>query len=173
MIKLVKASFTYQKQYRLTIRWLRKHNSGTIIRYPIFNISELQKNERNSWCCPFVFWHIASQTQPSEVFSTTFRTLLKSDFGLGVLLCICCIFSDDLFLRLPLEKCFCTPLMLVSRHFFVKANFPTFLVVLILASPICDAPTLDLAWFNLRFLQLFYQINHYVSIALISVFKNL
>lgn len=132
MIKLVKASFTYQKQYRLTIRWLRKHNSGTIIRYPIFNISELQKNERNSWCCPFVFWHIASQTQPSEVFSTTFRTLLKSDFGLGVLLCICCIFSDDLFLRLPLEKCFCTPLMLVSRHFFVKANFPTFLVVLIL-----------------------------------------
>ena len=59
------------------------------------------------------------------------------------------------------------------KTFFVKANFLTFLVVLILASPICDAPTLDLAWFSLRFLQLFYQINHYVSIALISVFKNL
>ena len=172
MIKLVKASFTYQKHYRLTIRWLRKHNLGTIIWYPIFNISELQKNARNSWCCTFVFWHITSQKQPPEVFFTTFRTLLKSHFGMGVLLCICCIFSDHLFLRLPLAKCFCTPLMLVSRHFFVKANFLTFLVVLILASPICDAPSLDLAWFSLRFLQLFYQINHYVEIALISVFKN-
>ena len=61
-----------------------------------------------------------------------------------------------------LQRCFCTPLMLVSEHFIIKANFPTFLVVLILASPICDSPTLDLAWFGLHFLQLFYQINHYV-----------
>ena len=41
-----------------------------------------------------------------------------------------------------LQRCFCTPLMLVSEHFIIKANFPTFLVVLILASPICDSPTL-------------------------------
>ena len=33
-------------------------------------------------------------------------TLLKSRFGMGVLLWICCIFSEHLFLRTPLEGCF-------------------------------------------------------------------
>ena len=35
-----------------------------------------------------------------------FATLLKSHFGMGVLLYICCIFSEHLFLRTPLDGCF-------------------------------------------------------------------
>ena len=34
-------------------------------------------------------------------------TLLKSHFGMGVLLKICCIISEHLSLRTPLEGCFC------------------------------------------------------------------
>ena len=34
-------------------------------------------------------------------------TLLKSHVGMGVLLKICCIISEHLFLRTPLEGCFC------------------------------------------------------------------
>ena len=34
-------------------------------------------------------------------------TLLKSHFGIGILLQICCIFSEHLFLRTPLDGCFC------------------------------------------------------------------
>ena len=33
-------------------------------------------------------------------------TLLKSHFGMGVLLQICCIFSEHIFLRTPLDGCF-------------------------------------------------------------------
>ena len=33
--------------------------------------------------------------------------LLKSHFGMGVLLHICCMFAEHLFLRTPLEGCFC------------------------------------------------------------------
>ena len=33
-------------------------------------------------------------------------TLLKSHFGMGILLKICCIFSEHLFLRTPLDGCF-------------------------------------------------------------------
>ena len=33
--------------------------------------------------------------------------LLKSHFGMGVLLQICSIFSEYLFLRTPLSDCFC------------------------------------------------------------------
>ena len=33
-------------------------------------------------------------------------TLLKSHFGMGVLLSICCIISEHLFLKTPLEGCF-------------------------------------------------------------------
>ena len=32
---------------------------------------------------------------------------MKSHFGMGVLLEICCIFSEHLFLRTPLDGCFC------------------------------------------------------------------
>ena len=35
-----------------------------------------------------------------------FATLLKSQFGMGVLLQMCSIFSDHLFLRTPLDGCF-------------------------------------------------------------------
>ena len=37
---------------------------------------------------------------------TCFATLLKSHFGMGALLSLCCIFSEDLFLRTPLGGCF-------------------------------------------------------------------
>ena len=36
-----------------------------------------------------------------------FATLLKSNFGMGVLLQICCIFSEHFFVRTPLDGCFC------------------------------------------------------------------
>ena len=36
-----------------------------------------------------------------------FATLLKSHFGMGVLLCIYCIFSEHLFVGTPLNRCFC------------------------------------------------------------------
>ena len=35
------------------------------------------------------------------------RTLLKLHFGMGVLLQICCEFSQHLFLRTSLDGCFC------------------------------------------------------------------
>ena len=37
-----------------------------------------------------------------------FATLLKPHFGMSVLLYICCIFSERLFLKTPLGGCFCT-----------------------------------------------------------------
>ena len=43
----------------------------------------------------------------NKVALHSFATLLKSHFGMGVLLQICCIFSEDLFLRTPLGGCFC------------------------------------------------------------------
>ena len=36
-----------------------------------------------------------------------FGTLLKWHFGMGLLLCICCIFSECLDLKIPPEACFC------------------------------------------------------------------
>ena len=38
------------------------------------------------------------------------HTLLNSHLGMGVLLWICCIFSEHLFFRTPLGGCFCTML---------------------------------------------------------------
>ena len=51
-------------------------------------------------------------------------TLLKSHFGMGVLLYICCIFSEHLFLKTPVDGCFCS----------VKKNLPyqNFLAILFL-----------------------------------------
>ena len=37
---------------------------------------------------------------------TCLATLLKSHFGMGVLLYICCVYSEHLFLRTPLDSCF-------------------------------------------------------------------
>ena len=37
-----------------------------------------------------------------------FATLLKPHFGMSVLLYICCIFSERLFLKTPLGGCLCT-----------------------------------------------------------------
>ena len=43
--------------------------------------------------------------------------LLKSYFGMSVLLWICCIFSEQLFLTTPLKDCFW--LLLCPEHFFL------------------------------------------------------
>ena len=40
-------------------------------------------------------------------FNKVAATLLKSHFGMGVLLYISCIFSEHLFLRTPPGGCFC------------------------------------------------------------------
>ena len=42
--------------------------------------------------------------------------LLKLHFGMGVLLQICCIFSEHLFLRTPLDGCFCSSLSVVVHE---------------------------------------------------------
>ena len=42
-------------------------------------------------------------------------TLLKSHFDMGVLLWICCIFSEHLFLRTPLDGCYMCYFMLVYQ----------------------------------------------------------
>ena len=45
-----------------------------------------------------------SRRTPMPKFATLLHaTLLKSHFGMGVLLEICCIFSEHLFLRTPLR----------------------------------------------------------------------
>ena len=51
--------------------------------------------------------------------------LLKPYFSMSVLLYICCIFSEHLFLRIPLDSCFCHWYMSVgsltaSVYFFRK-----------------------------------------------------
>ena len=44
----------------------------------------------------------------SRIFpKSTYATLLKSHFGMGILLLICCIFSENLFLRTPMKGYFC------------------------------------------------------------------
>ena len=40
---------------------------------------------------------------------------LQSNFGMGILLQVCCIFSEDLFLRTPLDGFFCR---IMSRMWF-------------------------------------------------------
>ena len=51
-------------------------------------------------------------------------TLLKAHFGMGVLRYICCIFSEHLFLRTPLEGCFCCPECCLTHcyHFILPEN---------------------------------------------------
>ena len=59
---------------------------------------------------------IIIQKQSSRcVLSKRFTTLLKSHFGKGVLLWICCIFSEQLFLRTPLDICL-WPLLFTVVH---------------------------------------------------------
>ena len=59
----------------------------------------------------YLFWFSERifRSSRSEVFlrrSCCKATLLKSRCGMGVLLKICCIFSEHLFLRTPLDSCF-------------------------------------------------------------------
>ena len=44
---------------------------------------------------------------PKLDFNKVEAILLKSHFGMGVLLQICCIFSEHLFSRTPQSGCFC------------------------------------------------------------------
>ena len=44
--------------------------------------------------------------QKCDFYKVPLFTLLKSHFGMGVLLWICCIFSEHLVLRTPLDGCF-------------------------------------------------------------------
>ena len=46
-------------------------------------------------------------------------TLLKSRFGIGVLLWICCIFSEHLFSRTPLDGCFCLKYLWIGGILFL------------------------------------------------------
>ena len=55
-----------------------------------------------------------------------FATFSKSYFGIGVLLYICCIFSEHFFLRKPLEGCFChfeTGIKWKSKIFEIQENY--------------------------------------------------
>ena len=49
-------------------------------------------------------------------------TFLKSHFGMGVFLYICCIFSEHVFLRTPLECCFCIVLTLIFCWYIVPIS---------------------------------------------------
>ena len=59
-------------------------------------------------------------------------TLLKSHFGMGVLLQICCIFSAHLFLRTPLEDCFWSYKKIkyldILRFPYIKCNWFCYIV---------------------------------------------
>ena len=65
-------------------------------------------------------FQITSRSGHPEVFLGKGRTpenmhLLKSHFGMGVLLQICCIFSEHLFIRTPLDGCFWTSLLHINH----------------------------------------------------------
>ena len=50
----------------------------------------------------------------NKVALQRYKTLLKSHFGMGVLLQICYIFSEHLFLGAPLDGCFCLYFLLMN-----------------------------------------------------------
>ena len=55
-----------------------------------------------------------------------FSTLLKSHFGMDILPQICCIFSEHLFVRKPLECCFWTSLKLMKTNEVLRGlRYPT------------------------------------------------
>ena len=51
------------------------------------------------------------------IYKTCFSTILKAHFDISVLLQICYIFSEQLFLKIPLNGCFC------FRCFCITASF--------------------------------------------------
>ena len=58
-----------------------------------------------------MFWKYAANLQENTYTEmwfqqSCFASLLKSHFGMSVLLLICCIFSEHLVKRIPLEGCF-------------------------------------------------------------------
>ena len=59
-----------------------------------------------------MFWKIAADLQENTHAEVRFQqsckaTIFKSHFGMGVLLKLCCIFSEHFSLRPPLDGCFC------------------------------------------------------------------
>ena len=66
------------------------------------NAAELSKSSNVSFCI-----YTEHRSSPPEVFlGKGVSTLLKLHFGMDVLLYICCIFSEYLFVRTPLKGCF-------------------------------------------------------------------
>ena len=84
----------------------------------IFNRTAYNFDQQELFICSEVFKMFINQKQPSrgvlkkicsEIMQQIygcFATLLKSHFGTGALPQICCIFSEHLFLRTPLDGCF-------------------------------------------------------------------
>ena len=74
-----------------------------------------------------VFWKYAANSQENTHAEVRYQyscsaTLLKSHFGMGVLLYICCTFSEYLFLETPLSGCFWVSLVFGSVNaWFVTA----------------------------------------------------
>ena len=59
--------------------------------------------------------HLRCYTDPKDS-GFCFATLLELHFGMSVLLWICCIFSEHLFLRIPLGGCFWIIILAVFKH---------------------------------------------------------
>ena len=74
--------------------------------YVLNNIRHLTCPDVALYRCYYkkVLWKYAANLRESTHGEAT---LLKSHFGMGVFLSICCIFSKHLFLRTHLEGCFC------------------------------------------------------------------
>ena len=88
-----------------------------------------------------MFWKYAANLQESTHFEGQFwckATLLNSQFGMGVLLLICWIFSEHLFVRTPLEGCFCFlhHEILVCCFYFAHGCFLISLPCLFLSLPL-------------------------------------
>ena len=80
-----------------------------------------------------IFWKYAVNLQENthaEVWFqySCFATLLKSHFGMGILLKICCIFSEHFFLRRPLSGCFWIQCQMLNNDFYVP-SFEAFRIV--------------------------------------------
>ena len=87
--------------------------------------------------CPENMQQISSRTPMPKFAALLHTTLLKSNFGMGVLLEICCIFSEHLFLRTPLRFIksissdlvlrFKSPMRMILSYWFTIVNNDKFI----------------------------------------------
>ena len=111
----------------------------TIANYQYFQNRNLQMfwkccfQKQPTQCCPLVkvLWKYTANIQENthvdvrfqqSCFTTCFATLLKSNFGMGVLLQICYRFSQHLFPSTPLDSCFCVFMKANVKYGFVQEN---------------------------------------------------